>query len=152
MWLAVANERQAGKGFRDQDFIELNTERSNCADGARVYVVDDDRAVRNAISLLVQTCGWQAIPCSGALEFFERYSPSDSQCVVLDLQMPHISGEQVLCKLRAEQDDVPVVIVTADPDDAAWQRAYKHGVLKVLNKPSAGAELEDWIRRALGEV
>ena len=128
---------------------KLNENQSSDTHFARVFVVDDDNAVRTAISFLVRSCGWQAVPCNGGQEFFEHYSPSTNLCVVLDLQMPCLSGEQVLRKLRGDNDDVPVVVVTAHLDETITQRVYQHGVLAVLHKPSAGSELEMWLRHAL---
>jgi FixJ family two-component response regulator len=127
----------------------LNAEHHDPSAAARVFVVDDDVAVRTAISLLVQTCGWQAVPCADAEEFFRRYTPDDDQCLILDLQMPGCSGGQLLHKLRDQGDNVPVIVVTAHFDEAGAEGVYQQGAFAVLRKPSEGAELEGWIRRAL---
>jgi FixJ family two-component response regulator len=115
----------------------------------RVFVIDDDCAVRAAITLLVRSCGWEAVPCASAEEFLQHYSPALGQCLVLDQRMPGLSGVQLQRELRERGDRVPVIMVTAHRGLPEADKAYLYGAYAVLGKPVDGTELEGWIRRAL---
>jgi FixJ family two-component response regulator len=112
-------------------------------------VVDDDDAVRAAVSMLVRTCGWEAVPCEDAEDFLARYSPDANQCLVVDLRMPGMSGLELQEELRRRGDEVPVIVVTAHHDLPEAKLAVLHGARTVLKKPFNDQDLLDWIRRAL---
>jgi len=116
---------------------------------ATVYVVDDDDAVRAAISMLVGACGWNAVPCASAADFLDRYSPGDHQCLVVDLRMPGLSGIELQLELRRRGDAIPIIVVTAHDDHADAELARVHGAQAVLGKPFRDDELVVWIERAL---
>jgi len=115
----------------------------------RVFVVDDDGAVRAAISLLVRSCGWEAVPCASAEEFLECYSPAQGQCLVLDQRMPGLTGVQLQHELLARGDHIPIIMVTAHRGLPEADKAYQDGAYVGLGTPVDGSELEGWIRRAL---
>ncbi len=116
---------------------------------ATVFVIDDDSAVRAAITLLVRSCGWDAVPCESAEAFLEQYSPGEGQCLVLDYRMPGLTGVQLQRHLREQNDRVPVIMVTAHRGLPEADKAFLYGAYAVLGKPVDGTELEGWIRRAL---
>jgi FixJ family two-component response regulator len=116
---------------------------------ATVFVIDDDSAVRAAITLLVRACGWDAVPCESAEAFLGVYSPGEGQCLVLDHRMSGLTGVQLQRRLREQNDRVPVIMVTAHRDLPEADQAYLYGAYAVLGKPVDGTELEGWIRRAL---
>ncbi len=116
---------------------------------ARVYVVDDDSAVRAALTLLVRSCGWEAVPCRDAEDFLARYAPARGQCLVVDLRMPGLSGAELQRELRRRGDDLPVIVVTAHHDQPEADIARADGAHAVLSKPFSDAELVEWIHRAL---
>lgn len=116
---------------------------------ATVFVVDDDSAVRAAISMLVGACGWQAVPCTGADDFLQRYSRAARQCLVLDLQMPGRGGVELQLVLRQRGDDIPVIVVTAHNDHPDAERARMQGAQAVLGKPFRDHDLMQCIEQAL---
>lgn len=116
---------------------------------ARVYVVDDDHAVRAAVSLLVRSCGWEAVPCDSGADFLARYVPREAQCLVVDLRMPGLGGLDVQCELRRRGDRLPVIVITAHHDQPEADRARAGGARAVLGKPFHDEELLAYIRRAL---
>jgi len=115
----------------------------------RVYVVDDDRAVRAAVSLLVRTCGWEAVPCEDAEDFLLRYVPGEHQCLVVDLRMPGRSGVELQRELRARGDELPVIVITAHHDLPEVDQAYAMGAQAVLGKPFKDEDLLERIEGAL---
>jgi len=114
-----------------------------------VYIVEDDTAVRDALSLLVYSWGWIPHPCASAEEFLECYSRQRNACLVLDLQMPGISGAD-LKEILVELDlDLPTIVITAHPEHALAARALKAGAIAVMPKPFRHEQLLGFIERAL---
>ena len=112
-------------------------------------MVDDDSAVRAAVSMLVRTCGWEAVPCENAEDFLRRYVPADGQCLVVDLRMPGLSGVELQRELRARGDELPVIVITAHHDQPEAHEAYVMGARAVLGKPFKDEDLLQRIRGAL---
>ena len=115
----------------------------------RVFVVDDDDAVRAAVSLLVRSYGWDAVPCADAEDFLARYAPEAHQCLVLDLCMPGMSGLELQRELGRRGDTVPIIVVTAHHDRPEANLMVQRGAHTVLGKPFDHQDLVDWIRRLL---
>ncbi|HYW02900.1 MAG TPA: response regulator [Gammaproteobacteria bacterium] len=115
-----------------------------------VYVVDDDDAVRDGVSLLLQAFGWPVESFASAGAFLDSYVPRDRQCLVLDLHMPGMHGAELEEQLRAHGNDIPVIIVTAYKEDPLIRRARAAGAKRVLTKPFNDAELIESIETALG--
>jgi len=116
---------------------------------ARVYVVDDDSAVCAAVSLLVGTCGWEAVPCEDVDDFLGRYTPGGGQCLILDLCMPGRNGLDLQRELRRRGDRLPVIVVTAHRDQPDARLARALGARGVLGKPFDDRELLELVREAL---
>jgi FixJ family two-component response regulator len=116
---------------------------------ATIYVVDDDLAVRTAVSLLVESCGWQPRAFASAEEFLDAYEPGGASCLLLDLQMPGMSGVE-LQRIIADVDlPLPVIVITAHHDRPIAAEARAAGALSVVAKPFRDQELIDAIRTAL---
>jgi len=115
----------------------------------RVYVVDDDEAVRAAMSMLVQVSGWNPVPCASAEEFLSCYQPGSGQCMILDLRMPGLSGVELQAQLRSQGDPLPVIVVSAHHDVPEAHQAKADGALAVLAKPFDHDELLRWVSVAL---
>ena len=81
-----------------------------------VFVVDDDAAVRAGLAMLIESCGWAVHPCASAEEFLDAYQADCRGCLVLDLQMPGISGADLQQILIERGIDLPVIVVTAYKD------------------------------------
>ena len=115
----------------------------------RVYIVDDDAAIRSAVSMLVGTCGWEAVPCASADEFFACYVPGGNQCLILDLRMPGRGGDAVQSELAQRGDKLPVILVTAHNEQPEAQLARTRGAVAVFGKPFNSSELLDCVRSTL---
>jgi two-component system response regulator FixJ len=102
---------------------------------SRVFIVDDDAAVRQAVTLLVQSLGLQAQGYASAEAFLEAYDPGSDGCLVLDLHMPGMNGVELQQELTARGVRIPVIVITAYKDDPLTVRAQKAGALTVLYKP-----------------
>lgn len=115
-----------------------------------ILIVDDDEAVRFAISLLVQTCGWAAKEFGSAEEFLDGHDGKhESCCLVMDLNMPGMSGADLVEELLNTSRWLPVIVVTGFPDSPLAARVRRAGVRAVLKKPFNDQLLLGHIRQAL---
>lgn len=114
-----------------------------------VYVVDDDEAVRDSVSLLVEACGWNVEAFSSAEAFLSSYVRGAHECLVLDMHMPGVNGAELEEHLRAQGNDLPVIVVTAYKKDPLITRAKAAGAMCVLTKPFDEGDLLKMIDRAM---
>ena len=115
---------------------------------AAVYIVDDDPAVRSALSLLVGTCGWKAKPYASAEEFLQGYARERPACLLLDLKMEGMSGVELQGLLNALDADLPVIVISAFADHPLADRAREAGAREVLGKPFRDSDLIDALSRS----
>jgi FixJ family two-component response regulator len=115
----------------------------------RVYIVDDDPSVRQAIEWLLSSVNLPSESFASAAEFLERAAQGLSGCVVLDIRMPGLSGLDVQQALMAGEHEVPVIFVSAHADVALTVRAMKAGALEVLTKPFDDQALLDAVHQGL---
>ncbi len=114
-----------------------------------LYIVDDDEAVRAAITLLAYSMGWSAQPYASAPEFLEKFHGSDNDCLIVDLRMPGMNGIELLEELGKRGMRIPTVMITAQRDDKLVGRARSAGASIVLSKPFRNQSLIEHIQRAI---
>jgi two-component system response regulator FixJ len=100
-----------------------------------VFIVDDDAAVRNAVTLLVESSGLRARAYPSAEAFLDDYKLDSQGCLVLDLHMPGMKGVELQQALAVRKIDIPVIVITAYKDDPLAARAKEAGAITVLYKP-----------------
>jgi FixJ family two-component response regulator len=115
----------------------------------RVYIVDDDPSVRQAIEWLLSSVNLACESFGSATDFLERAAHGLSGCVVLDIRMPGLSGMDVQKALTAGGHEVPIIFVSAHADVALTVRAMKGGALEVLTKPFDDQALLDAVHQGL---
>lgn len=116
-----------------------------------VFIVDDDEAIRSGIADLVEAMGLCVRAFGSAEEFLNEYDPSLAGCLILDLQMPGMTGLE-LQKLLAESCiSLPVIIITGHGYVAASVQSMKLGAVDFIEKPFRQAVLRDAITRALDQ-
>ena len=109
-------------------------------DGTIVHVVDDDPAVRESLEALLLVAGVEVVTHDSAEAFLE-HAPAPEGCLLLDLNMPGMSGLELLEKLRRDGVPTPVVILTANRDARVRARACELGAAGFLTKPVTEAAL-----------
>jgi len=117
-----------------------------------VFVVDDDEAMRDSISFLLES---KNLPCkmfSSASAFLEFCSPQQQGCILLDIRMPGISGMELLENLKASGILSPVIIITGHGDVPLAVRALKLGAFDFVQKPFNAQDLLDLVHAALNQV
>jgi FixJ family two-component response regulator len=116
---------------------------------ATVFVVDDDEAVRNSLSLLLKSQGIPAVAYDSATKFLAAYDPEQPGCIILDVRMPGMSGLELQDELNRRGAVIPVIFITGHGDVPMAVEAMQHGALDFLQKPFSDKDLTDRIQRAL---
>ena len=114
-----------------------------------ISVIDDDASVRVATNNLLSSHGYKVRTFASAEDFLQSAHSDDSSCVVTDMQMPGMSGLDLLTHVRTLGNGVPFIFITAFPDESVRARALKVGAICFLAKPFAGPVLIDCIETAL---
>jgi FixJ family two-component response regulator len=114
-----------------------------------ISVIDDDASVRAATNNLLASHGYPVQTFASAEEFLQSAQLGDSSCVIADVQMPAMSGLDLLMNIRALGHKTPFIFITAFPDDGVRARALKAGAICFLAKPFAGPALIDCVETAL---
>jgi FixJ family two-component response regulator len=114
-----------------------------------ISIVDDDESVREAIESLMKSVGYIAKVFSSAGEFLKSEYLNDTACLILDLQMPGISGLELQSRLAASRCRVPIIFISAHSDAEARARALEAGAIGFLQKPFSEDALLDAIKSSL---
>lgn len=117
-------------------------------DSPIVFVVDDDRRVRDALSRLIKSAGLSVITFASAAEFLAWEKPDAPACLVLDLQLPGVNGLELQQQL-ADGDAPPIIFITGYGDIPSTVRAMKAGAVEFLSKPFDDDQLLGAIEAAI---
>lgn len=100
-----------------------------------VYVIDDDAALRDSLSFLLDAAGFDARLFETALKFLDDLPSLDFGCVVSDVRMPGLDGIELLKRMKSDQSRFPIVIMTGHGDIPLAVEAIKLGAVDFLEKP-----------------
>jgi FixJ family two-component response regulator len=114
-----------------------------------VFIIDDDRGMRQAIQDLVESVGLRAETFATGQEFLNKDQPPGAGCLVLDVRLPQISGLDFQSLLAATGMQIPIIFITAHGDIPMSVRALKSGAVEFLTKPFRDQDLLDGIQQAL---
>jgi FixJ family two-component response regulator len=117
-------------------------------DNPIVFIVDDDHRVREALSSLISSLQLRVASFGSAAEFLESDKPDAPACLILDLQLPDVSGLELQRKL-AGIDAPPIVFITGHGDIPSSVKAMKAGAIEFLSKPFSEEDLLKAIDSAL---
>ncbi len=115
-----------------------------------IAVVDDEESVRKALVRLLQAAGHPARGFASGQEFLESWPDNRPDCVMLDLQMPGLSGIDVQRALNRAGEHVPVVVMTAHDSRGVREECLREGAVAYLCKPLDERELLHALRLAIG--
>jgi FixJ family two-component response regulator len=116
---------------------------------ATIYIVDDDDGMRRALSLLLQTVGYETVVFEDPKAFLDAFSPESAGCLVLDIRMPGMSGLEVQQQLNRMGSMLPVIFITGHADVPMAVKAMKEGAFEFVEKPFREQDLLDRINHAL---
>lgn len=115
-----------------------------------VCVVDDDESVRESLPDLLREFGFAVKSFSSAEEFLSSVWVGQTNCLVLDIAMPGMSGPELQSALRARRQSIPIVFITAHREDGVRAARLEQGAVECLFKPFSEADLLRAVNTALG--
>ena len=114
-----------------------------------VSIVDDDESVRESLPDLLGQFGFAAAAFSSSESFLASDFVNETQCLILDIAMPGMSGPEVQRELAARRQEIPTIFITASGDETLRPRLKANGAVEVLFKPFSDDALLDALNVAL---
>jgi FixJ family two-component response regulator len=114
-----------------------------------VFIIDDDRAVREALQSLLRSVGFRVELFDSAAGFMESALPDAPSCIVLDVRLPRLSGLDFQAELARASLDLPIIFITGHGDIPMSVRAMKAGAVDFLTKPFRDQDLLDAVTAAI---
>src|SRR5215469_1432305 len=118
-------------------------------DHSCVYVVDDDQSMRASLRDLLRSAGLAVQTFASAHEFLTHQRPEAPSCLVLDVQLPGLSGLELQQELAKDEAPMPIIFITGHGDIPMTVRAMKAGALEFLTKPFRDEDLLTAVEQAL---
>ncbi|SEF10292.1 Response regulator receiver domain-containing protein [Rhizobiales bacterium GAS191] len=114
-----------------------------------VSIIDDDASVRVAMEGLVRSLGFVACAFESAEDFLRSPRVDETSCLITDVQMPGMNGLELQSHLLAQGRRLPIIFITAFPEQSIRQRAQAAGALAFLEKPFDGETMVGLLHKAL---
>ncbi len=114
-----------------------------------VFVIDDDKAIRDGICDLVEGLAFQAEAYASAEDFLDCYTPDRDGCLVLDVRMPGMSGLELQARLKDDGISMPIIVITGHGDVPMAVRAMQEGAIDFIEKPFREQALWESIKKGL---
>jgi two-component system response regulator FixJ len=115
-----------------------------------VYIIDDDEAVRDSLSIQLEAAGFKVTSFASGLDFLAKVSSLAPGCLVSDVRMPEIDGLELQSRLAAMKLKFPVIIITGHGDVNLAVRAMRAGAVDFVEKPFSEETILRSIRLAQG--
>lgn len=115
----------------------------------KIYVVDDDAAVREALAMLLTSAGYQVVTSASSEDFLEICDPNCEGCLILDVSMPGMDGPALQQELLDRSIHLPIIFLTGHGTIQTSVRTLKAGAIDFLTKPVDGAKLLACVQEAL---
>jgi two-component system, LuxR family, response regulator FixJ len=115
----------------------------------KVYVIDDDEAMRDSLNFLLDSAGFEVTLFETAQQFLDTLANLSFGCVISDVRMPGIDGIELLKQLKARQTAFPIIVMTGHGDVPLAVEAMKLGAMDFLEKPFEDERLVAMIETAL---
>lgn len=122
------------------------------AERAKVYVIDDDEAMRDSLNFLLDSSGFEVVLFEHAQAFLDRLPSLGFGCVVSDVRMPGIDGIELLKRMKATGSSFPILVMTGHGDVPLAVEAMKLGALDFLEKPFEDERLIAMIETAIRQA
>ncbi|MBS0587199.1 response regulator [Nitrosomonas sp.] len=117
-----------------------------------VFIVDDDAAVRDSLTLMIEQAGMRVQSFENAKAFLNAYQPNFFGCVIIDVQMPGMDGLQLQDELSWRKILLPIIFLTGHGDIPMSVKAIKNGAIDFLTKPVIREKLLICVRAAFAEA
>ena len=117
----------------------------------QVYVIDNDASARNGLVRLLRASGYHVHAFDSANKFLEILDKNTSGCILLDIRMPGMSGDELVSELNNRKINLPIIVITADYNVDAKRKAKEMNAVGFYRKPVDGTALLDTINWILRE-
>lgn len=117
---------------------------------ALISVVDDDESLRESLPDLLGTFGLAARAFASAEEFLASDALADTQCLILDVSMPVMSGPELQHELSRRKLNIPIIFITGQHDRDLRADLLARGAVECLFKPFTEQDLRSALKRAIG--
>jgi FixJ family two-component response regulator len=117
-----------------------------------IAIVDDEESVRKAIIRVLQAAGFAARAYASGTEFLKSWHFDRPECLILDLQMPDLSGTEVQQSLRTAGARFPIVIITAHDSPGLREECINAGAIEYLSKPLDIRALVEAVSRVISSA
>ncbi len=114
-----------------------------------VSVVDDDESVRESLPDLLRELGYDAHAFASAKEFLMSDDLHLTECLILDIAMPEMTGPELQKELKSRRREIPIIYITAHADEKTRPRMMNNGAIECLSKPFSEAALINALNAAL---
>ena len=114
-----------------------------------IFIVDDEKSVRDSIKFLMESIGLQAKVFSSAQEYLQQFDADAPGCLITDIRMPMMSGLDLQLKLSENAAHLPIIMITGHGDVPMAVSAIKQGAIDFVEKPFNNQKLLDIVYKAL---
>ena len=114
-----------------------------------IFVIDDDHAVRDALTVLLETEGYAVATFDSAARFLQTYQHQGPSCLVVEVDLPEMDGSELADALVARGIELPVVLMSGQLRNRRLERGLPIGVVAILEKPFGDRELLERVAYAL---
>lgn len=118
---------------------------------ATVHVIDDDEAMRDSLSFMLEAANYKCITYDSAIAFLEALRGLAPGCVVTDIRMPEMSGLELVRGLRERSLSLPIIVITGHADVPLAVEAMKAGVADFIEKPFDDEVFLKAVRQAMAQ-
>lgn len=116
-----------------------------------IYLVDDEYAVRDSLTLLIQSTGQLVRSFESAQDFLDNYNPAQPGCLILDVRMPTMDGLQLQQELKKRDIYIPIIFISGNAEIPDSAKAFRAGAVDFLEKPFDNNLLLKRIKEAVGK-
>jgi FixJ family two-component response regulator len=113
-----------------------------------VYVVDDDASILKSLERLLRSLGYASLLFHSADSFTKHDDFDKAACILLDIDLGHVSGIELGHRLKAANVSVPIIYMTANDSPVVREAAHRSGCLAYLTKPFSASSLARYLQRA----
>ncbi len=115
----------------------------------RILIIDDEEAIRDSCTQVLKRAGYEVMGAENALQGLDLFKKEKIDLVLLDLKLPKLNGFEALSRLKKEQPDLPVIIITGHASIESAVETIKRGAFDYLAKPFSPEELRVMVKKAL---
>jgi FixJ family two-component response regulator len=114
-----------------------------------VYIVDDEYAIRDSLTMLIESTGQSVRSFESAEDFLDEYDPDQPGCLLLDVRMPLMSGHDLQRELAKRGHIIPIIFISGHAEIPDSAKAFRAGAVDFMEKPFNNEELMERIDEAL---